>query len=233
MAVQVLRRGVEDEVEPELQRALQDGGGERAVDHRGDAAAPRDFRHELEVHDLDERVRGRLDVEPAGFLPDRRLQARPRFRRDERDGDAHRLENVPEEAERPAVEVFRRDHVVAGLQVGEERSRDRAHARTEQHRVLGAFERREFFFGCGPVGVALTRVESVRRLSRRSPRQRIGSGKREGSGLEDRFGERPRGVEALARVHRLSVGAETPVLLHVPPLSLLALPALRRRRRRR
>ena len=100
---------------------LEDGRGEGAVHDRGEAPALRDFGDELQVHDLDQRVGRGFDVEPAGLGPDRLFECRPGRGRKERRGDADRLQDVLEELQRPAVEIFGGDDVIAGLQVRQQR----------------------------------------------------------------------------------------------------------------
>ena len=68
VAVQVLGRGVEDEVGPVLERAAVDRRGDGVVDHEPRARRVGDLGHRRDVGDGQVRVRDRLDDDQGGAL---------------------------------------------------------------------------------------------------------------------------------------------------------------------
>ena len=75
VAAQVLRRRVDDDVGPELERELEVGRGERVVDDDQGAGGVRRLGRLADVDDVEERVRRRLEPDDAGALVQVRLEA--------------------------------------------------------------------------------------------------------------------------------------------------------------
>src|SRR5690606_35876082 len=96
------------------------GGGERVVDGDGHAARVGDLDQPRDVEDAEERVRRRLDPEQLRLGPEGGLDGVGVGEVEEGEGEAERLEHLRHEAEGAAVEVVRRDDVVAGAERLEE-----------------------------------------------------------------------------------------------------------------
>ena len=65
VAVEVLRRAVDDQIRAELDRALEAGAREGVVDDQAGTALVRQFGHGREIGELHDRVGGRLDKQHA------------------------------------------------------------------------------------------------------------------------------------------------------------------------
>ena len=137
VAAQELRRAVQHERGPELERALQHRRHEGRVDEHGHAAR---VAHRLrDVDEVERRVARRLEHHEAGVGPHRALHPGGRRERHLVAEQAAGEQRVAAAVERP-----HRDHVVLpGLARGEEHRRERRHAGRERDRGLGALERGE------------------------------------------------------------------------------------------
>ena len=143
VAVQVLGAAVEDQVDadgrgPEVHRAR-----ERVVDQGHEPVRLGELRDRGNVGDLNERVRDRLDVDRLRFLAQLGL---PRSRRRPNRSCRTRCrarQVMHDEVVRSAVEALLHEQVIASLEDGEERGRDRGHAAPGDERRLRALERRD------------------------------------------------------------------------------------------
>jgi hypothetical protein len=127
VAAEVLRRRVHHGVGAELERALDRGRGERVVDDDlGPALHGVDDR--LDVHDVQQWVRRRLDPDDGGLGPDRVDQGLEILLVDEVVAQSPAGEDLVDETVGAAVQVVRKDHVVAGLRGRRDQRVRRGHA---------------------------------------------------------------------------------------------------------
>ena len=109
---------------------------------RSDRALLRERRDRPDVRDLEHRVRRRLDPDELRRGLDRALDRGEIARVHVGVPEPELAEHLLEDAERPAVDVVARDHVVAAREQRHER-RDRAHPGREREAVLRVLERGE------------------------------------------------------------------------------------------
>ena len=144
VAVDVLREGVDDEVGPVVERPVERGRGEGAVDREDRAHLVRDIGETPDVGDLRGGIGDGLDVDHARLGPQRRPH---------RSGIGHvdegRLDAVPlrqqltEQAPHGFVSHVGDDDVIAALQEGEEHRVQCRDPRREHRRRLAALHRGE------------------------------------------------------------------------------------------
>ena len=142
MPSEILRRGMQHEVEPEPNRVAERGGRERVVDGGGHAMPAAERGQRLEVCDRHRRVRDGFRVE------ERRAGKRAVDRVEIPSVDQIHRHPEPRhhgrrEGERTAVQRVRRDDPLTGRDVRRPQRVDRGHAARERHRRLGSFERRD------------------------------------------------------------------------------------------
>ncbi len=143
VAVEVLRRAVQREVEAELSGPEVDGARERVVDHRDEAVLPGEGDDRLQVRDLHERVGDGLDVDGPGVGAQLRPPVGGVLAVDEGVVDAQAGQLVGDEGAGAAVGAIHDEQVVARPEAGEQAGRDRGHAAGGDQRRFGALERRE------------------------------------------------------------------------------------------
>ena len=190
VAVQVFRRGVDDDVGAEKERFLEVRRRKRVVDDEADLRAPvrrrlpGDPRKRREIGDLHRRVRRRLDEDHPGPGADRLPDGVEIRGVDVVEEDAEARENLREEAVRPAVGVAADDDVVTGRDEREHHRRDRRHARGEGVSRRSSLERREELLE----GEARRVLRPCVLVAGPRPAERLLHVRR---GLEDRDGDRP------------------------------------------
>ena len=114
MAGQIFRGAVQHQVESQVQRLLQHRRTKRAVDHRDQFVFARQRHGFFQIDQLQRGICGRLHVQDACFRvhqPIHALQAGLH----EMGANPHARQRVPEEIERPAVDLPRGDDFVSGL----------------------------------------------------------------------------------------------------------------------
>jgi hypothetical protein len=139
--VQVLRRGVDDDVGAVLEGALEDRGREGVVHYEQEVVRPRDRAEGREVREPHHRVRRRLGVQQLGGRRDRRLDCRRVAGVHEREGEPHSRQDLVHQPVDAAVDVLAAHDVVACRQQLEERVHGR-HPRGEGEAVGPALEGR-------------------------------------------------------------------------------------------
>jgi hypothetical protein len=145
VAVQVLRRRVDDDVDPEFERPLAVRRHERVV---GDGNGPRLFRHprdRLDIDQIQERVAGGFDPDALRLRRDRPADVVHILHVDERKRQPEIGERRNEQPERPAVDVVPGDDVVPRLEQVH-RGGDGGHAGTGGAAVDPPFQRGEALF---------------------------------------------------------------------------------------
>ena len=135
-----------DEVGAVLDRPAQVRGRERVVDDQGHARLVRDFGDALDVDDDAAGVGEVLDEDRLALRGQAFAEILRLGRIDEMAGPAELLERQPELRERPAIEVARRDELVARLHQREESQELRGVPRSRGDRGSAALEGREPFF---------------------------------------------------------------------------------------
>ena len=142
MAAEILGRRIDDDRRAVVERTREQRRG-GVVDDQRNAERPADRRHLGDREDGQFRVRQRLGVIGAGARVGGAAEILGIGGVDEADLDPLVLQRVGEQVPGAAVEVGRRDDVVAGA--GEVLQRQRARRLTARHRQRGdaAFERRD------------------------------------------------------------------------------------------
>ena len=116
----------------------------------------RDLGDTLDVDELEHRIGRRLEKHGAGIRPHGRLPGGEIAAVDQRGLDAVARQQILDDVAAAAEQRAGRDHMVAGLELTEERGSDRRHAARRAPRGLGAFQRAHprLEHGHGGVGVA-------------------------------------------------------------------------------
>ena len=203
------------------------GGAEGVVDDERDAVVVGDLGERLEVGHVEARVADRLDVERPRARVDRLREVRRVVAVDELHADAEAREGDLELVVGAAVEVARRDDVVAGLQDRREREELRRLAARGGERGDAALERGDALLEDVGRRVHDPGVDVPELLQREEARAVVGVVERVGRGLVDRDGA---GVRARAR----APGRRGPAASRIgspASASLIGLSSTARRRR--
>ncbi len=139
VSAHVFRRRVENEVEPELDRALEDRCRERVVDEREGTRLAGDPRNGREVHDLQQRVGWRLGPDEPGVRADGAADRTGVGHVDDRRFEPPAREVLRGHLEELVVDVVGKDHVRAGRHRLKHRG-PAGDSRGEDHRRLAAFK---------------------------------------------------------------------------------------------
>ena len=142
LAVDVLGRRIDHAVGAERERGLEDRRGEDVVDDQRRAGLVRDLRHRGDVDDLERRIGRRFEKERLGVRPHRVAPLVEIGAVDQRRGNAEARQIILDDVAAGAEQRLRRDHMVAGLELADQRQRHRRHAGRGRARGLGALERR-------------------------------------------------------------------------------------------
>ena len=140
VAVQVLGRAVDHEVEAQLQRPQVDRCREGVVDDAGEAVGPREPHDALEIRHLDPRVRHGLDVDRLRLRPQRGVPAVGARRVDEGVREPEILQVVRDEGVRASVEGVLRNEVAAAAERDQQRRGDGGHSARRHQAGLAALE---------------------------------------------------------------------------------------------
>lgn len=157
MAIDVFGCGVEDDVDAEIEGALETGGEEGVVAEGGDGFFFGEFGDGGEVEEVHEGVGGSLGPEESGIGADGIGESVEVAHVDEIDGDAEVGDDFGEEAVGTAVEVIMDEDVVALGESGEDGCFG-GHASSEGEAVCTGFESGEAIFECFSGGVSGTGV---------------------------------------------------------------------------
>ena len=141
MAVQVLGRGVEDQVVAQRERVEVHRARERVVDERHQALAPGEGRDLVQPGDAHQRVRDGLHQEELRLGSLRRGPGLGPGRIHERDAPAVARGVLREEVVCPAVEAILGEQVVPGREQRHERGGHRRHPRRGGEPGLGPLQR--------------------------------------------------------------------------------------------
>ncbi|MCY1288947.1 hypothetical protein D9M70_380140 [compost metagenome] len=124
-----------------LERPAQVRRGHGVVDDQRHAVVMRHARDRLDVDHVAERVAHRLDEHGLGALVDQIAEARRVAAVGEAGLDARLRQRVRQQVVGAAIQLARRNDVVAGLRDGLDRVGDRGHARGQRQRAHAALER--------------------------------------------------------------------------------------------
>ncbi|ENN88124.1 hypothetical protein RHSP_39106 [Rhizobium freirei PRF 81] len=192
MTTEIFGGGMDDEIDAELQRLLEIGGGPAVVDHRDDAMLLGERGQGTDVVRFHDPARRAFHVEDLGArkrLGDGFLVATV----DIGHLDLHPLQNGAEEAEGIGIDMLDRNDPVARLDKAQNGRRDRRHAAGETERVLRAFELCQHFLEHAHRRVEAARIDGPHLLAAIGGDHLVIAGEGEQRCLEDRrhhgFGE--------------------------------------------
>lgn len=137
----VLRRGMDDDVRPMLDRPDQVRRSERVVDDEGNAALVGDCRHRFDIDQVDARVADGLDEDRFRPVRDGRPKVPGIVRIDELRPDADLRQGNVEQVERSAVQRPGRHDLVARSGDIEDRVGDRRRSGSYRQRAGPSFQR--------------------------------------------------------------------------------------------
>jgi hypothetical protein len=184
MPVQILRRRMHDDVEPQLERPLYPRRGEGVVGDRENAARTRDRGHRLEINHLEQGIGRRFDPDHSGIRLQRlRNLVGVRERNIREPQTCAPTADALEQPPRAAIEIVQRHDMRSAVEDFEHGGRSR-HAGGKRETIGARFQRGDAAFvgpSCRIVGArvikplvhtrALLRV-SRRRVDRRNHRAR-------------------------------------------------------------
>ncbi|SIG83366.1 Uncharacterised protein [Mycobacteroides abscessus subsp. abscessus] len=179
MAVDELRRRMDDEVGAELDRTLQVRGRERRIDGEESIVGVGDARGLDDVDDVEAGVARGLGPDDRGAVGDRRFQRLGVGEVDGADDDAPALVLILEQPIRSAVDVAGDDDLVAGTEQSGEHGDLGRRSRVHGRRVRRPFEVAQHLFEVAAVRGARARVVEAGPGHARDVHL-------EGRGLEDR-----------------------------------------------
>jgi hypothetical protein len=161
LAVDVLRRRVDDAVGAELQGFLPQRRREHVVDDEPGAAAARHRRDSGDVDDVEAGIGRALEEQHLGARRDGLFPGPEVASVDEGRGDAEAGKQVLDHVAAGAEQLACGDDVVACPQLAHERGRDRRHPARRCARRLGALERRHAGLEHGDRRVREARVDEA------------------------------------------------------------------------
>ena len=141
MAIQVLGRAVQDQIEPMSQRPEGERRREGVVDDRDQVALPGERSGGGKIGDAQQRVGDRLDIEHARLRRDGGAPGCGIVSGNERHRDSEPRQIVHEQVVRAPVEAVLRNDVIASAEHGEERRAHRRHATGRRQRRFCLLQR--------------------------------------------------------------------------------------------
>jgi hypothetical protein len=175
LAVDMLRRGIEGDVGPQLQGTLQHGGREHIVDDQARAGGFSEPRDLGDVDDLQRRIGGRLDEDAARRLGERTAPLLQLRAVHQHGLDAEPRQQLLDDVAAGAEQRARGDHAVAGLELTHQRGIHRRHP--ARHRARGgcAFQQRHPLLEHGDGWIAVAAVDEARLLILEAGLRRLGA----------------------------------------------------------
>jgi hypothetical protein len=157
VSAEKLRRAVQRQVGPPIERALQDGRRERRVDHQGGIGRARDLiGHGPDVDEVERRVGRRFDDHERGVRA-KRIANGVRFRV----RHVHVQQPARQEVVGRSVERANGDDVTSDLAGSHEHGRHRRHAGAVGHAVIDSFQLGDAGFAAGNRRVVQPRVHRL------------------------------------------------------------------------
>ncbi|MPL84436.1 hypothetical protein SDC9_30401 [bioreactor metagenome] len=213
-AVDVLGRGIDDDIGAKRHRTREDRRGEGIVHHHHGADGMGDPGHALDVDHLEPGVRHALEEAHLGVGPHRGAPVRQIGAVDQRHLDAEGREHL-EHMQAGAEHLPRRDDMVARCHQRHQRAVDRGHPRGAGKTVLGALDRRHPVLEHPRRRVAVAGIdELVRARGDEARLGDLGRGIDEALGQEQRLGHLAVLRAADAVMHEFRPGV--PVFRHGP-----------------
>src|SRR6185295_18742242 len=163
VAAEVLRRRMEDEIRPEVERALEHGGRPGVVDQSRGAVGSCQRGERSDVRDAEERIRRGLDPDQTRLPPQRLLDLGDLVHAYDARLEPPAAEGLEQEVARAVKDVVRDDHVVARRERLEER-RGGGRAGRESRRLGSPLERGESSLEIAAVRLALAGVGEAPRV---------------------------------------------------------------------
>ena len=199
VAADVLGGRVDDDVGAPLERPAQVGRGQGVVDHQRDAGLTGDDGDGLEVEDDAARVGEALAEDELHLVGHRGAEIVGVRGVDEMARPAELLEAHPELGDRPAVEIARRDELVAGLHEGRRQQELGGVAGGRGDAAAPPLEGGDALLEHGDGGVGHARIDETEGLQVEQLGGPFGVVEDEGGGLENGRRARPG--------HRVGAGA--------------------------
>src|SRR5437868_7510653 len=188
MTAEIFRSRVHDQVNAEFRRTCVDGSSKSAVYQRDQVVFAGDGSDGFQSDYPQHGVGGRFDVKQPGVGTNGAGMLIVIVGVNERSLDPELGQPLGEELGDAAINIALSDDVITALEQGENRSRDRVHARGKKQSRVDALELCDRIFRNRVSGIAVARVEHVRV---RGPHLLLGVSNFEGRGLVDGCGERP------------------------------------------
>jgi hypothetical protein len=158
VAVRELGQAVNEHVDVVLPVVVE--AGERVVHDRQRACGPGSARQPGDVGDLQDRIRRALEQhQPGGLRRQHALDAGVVLDREQRVRDAVPAQHAPQEVPAGAIGLGEAQHVIAGLEQREQRSRDGGDAGADAQAVFAPLQFRQQLFQLARGGVGGARVE--------------------------------------------------------------------------
>ena len=196
MAVDVLGRGVDDDIGAEPQRLLEIGRGEGVVNDHLDlgivlVSDPGDFG---DVHDLQCRVAGGLEVHDLCLWRQGCFQSLQIGQIQELCRDAKLAHAVIHQRKRAAIERVRGENLIPCDHRTPERCGDRTHTGCSAEGSLAAFQSGDFLFRHIHSGVGETGIDKAVFLSGKTPAALLNRAELKGGGLINRCSQSACGI---------------------------------------
>ena len=190
MPAQVFGRGMQNQINAELERPLVKRRGKRRIDNRLDPMTTADFTEALEIDDVVVRISRRFAYEHARGRTDRSFYSLIVAGSSHRDFDAITVQHLREKLTSPAIRVVCDNHMRSVRENGKERGCNCGHTAGKQQAILGPFELRQLLLGDTLRWVAITAVLLALDTSLKMVAKLIGICKGVGGGLHDRCRQR-------------------------------------------
>ena len=141
LPVDMLGRRIDDAIGAEFERALIHRRREHVVDHERGAGVMRDPGDRFDIDHFQRRIGRALEKERLGIRPHRLAPLLQIGAVDQRAGNAVARQEILDHVAARSEQCLRRDDMIAGLELAEQRDRHRRHAGRGRARGLRAFER--------------------------------------------------------------------------------------------
>ena len=142
LPVDMLGRRIDDAIGAEFQRALIHRRREYVVDHERGAGVMRDLGDRFDIDDFQRRIGRAFEKERLGVRPHRLAPLLQISAVDQRARNAVARQEILDHVAARSEQRFRRDDMIAGLELAEQRDRYRRHAGRGRARGFRALEAR-------------------------------------------------------------------------------------------
>lgn len=153
VSVQILRRGMDDDIDAQFEGTLQVRGQERVVRDRDRSTGLGHFADRRDVDDVEQWVAGGFDPDTLGVLRHGLPDVLRVTHANENEIDPHLAEDRVEQAVRSTVDIVTRDDLITGLEEVHGGG-DGRHAGARGATINSTFESGNVLFKCSSGGVA-------------------------------------------------------------------------------